>query len=184
MSRSTHPPVAPCGRTRRPVLFLSGVLVLTGLGGCGSSPHPPMAGDGDLAAVETRLSERFGPGLHAQMMELQQRHATLWFAAEAENWALVDYFLHEVEGLVEDIEEFNATYHDIEVAELLVAMTVPAIEAMEAAADAADRTRFTAAYDEFTAACNSCHVATDRAALVIQRPTAPPLSNLRYLPQR
>jgi hypothetical protein len=48
--------------------------------------------------------------------------------------------------------------------------------------DAADRSGFRVAYDELTTACNACHIASDRAAIVMQRPTSPPLTNLRYIP--
>jgi cytochrome c553 len=61
-------------------------------------------------------------------------------------------------------------------------MTLPAVEELEAAVAAGDRDAFTAAYDRLTTACNDCHVAAGRGAIVIQRPTAPPLTNLRYAP--
>lgn len=137
-----------------------------------------------LAALEARLAERFTPGLHTLMVDLQQRHATLWFAGEARNWPLADYFLHELEELVEEIEELHPVYRDVPVAELLGEMTFPAMEALEEAVVAEDPEAFAAAYDLLTVACNACHIASDRAALVIVRPTAAPLTNLRYLPGR
>jgi hypothetical protein len=123
-----------------------------------------------------------GPSLAAQMLELQHRHASLWFAAEAENWPLVDYMLHEIEELVEVIEEAHPTYRDVPIAEMLGEITLPAIEEMEDAAEAGDRATFVDWYHRFTDACNACHVAADRAVIVIQRPETPPLTNLRYRP--
>jgi hypothetical protein len=123
-----------------------------------------------------------GPSLAAQMLELQHRHASLWFAAEAENWPLVDYMLHEIEELVEVIEGAHPTYRDVPVAEMLGEITLPVIEEMEDAAEAGDRATFVEWYHRFTDACNACHVAADRAVIVIQRPEAPPLTNLRYRP--
>ena len=138
----------------------------------------------ELAALEARLNERFSPGLHSLMSEVQHRHAALWFAAEAENWPLVDYFLYELQELIGDIEEIHPVYDEVPVAEMLAEMTVPAIELMADATEAEDRDALVVAYDQLTAACNACHIASDRDAIVIQRPTSPPLTNLRYLPGR
>jgi len=154
------------------------LLVVFTLAACDTSV--PAA---DMAALEDRMAERFTPGLHSLMMELQHRHATLWFAGEAENWPLADYFLHEMEELVEDIGEFHPTYHDLRVADMLADVTVPAIEAMEDAVEAEERHAFVSAYEQLTVACNGCHAPADKAAIVVQRPTSPPLTNLRYTPE-
>jgi len=166
------------------LLPLSLLPVLAGCDGPAPAPGGGTVTTADLEALEARMEERFAPGLHSLMMELQHRHATLWFAGEAENWPLVDYFLHEMEELIEDIEEIHPVYREVPVAEMLAEMTVPAIELLEEAVEREDRGAFVAAYDRLTAACNACHVASDRDAVVMQRPTAPPLTNLRYLPGR
>jgi hypothetical protein len=137
------------------------------------------------APDDSRLQEleaRFTPGLHAQMADLGTRHASLWFAGEALNWPLADYMVHELEELVEDIEELHPVYREIQVAALLREMTTPAVEELETAVEMRDRAAFVRAYDRLTSACNHCHVASGRSAIVIQRPSAPPLTNLRYQP--
>ena len=142
----------------------------------------PPAEDPETRLMELReeLVERFTPGLHTLMVDLGIRHASLWFAGEAGNWPLADYMIHELEELVEEIEELHPVYREVEVAALLREMTHPAVESVEEAVEDEDGVAFADAYDRLTAACNACHVASDRAALVIQRPTAPPLTNLRY----
>jgi hypothetical protein len=116
------------------------------------------------------------------MIDLGLRHALTWFAGDAENWPLADYMVHELEELTEDIEELHPVYRDIQVAMLLREMTTPAVEALESSVEARDHTAFVAAFDRLTAACNHCHVATEREAIVVQRPTAPPVTNLRFTP--
>lgn len=156
------------------------LLVVLSLAAC-QGQQPSQAA---LADLEERLSERFTPGLHSLMMELQHRHATLWFAGEAGNWPLTDYFLHEMEELIGDIESLHSTYDEVPIAEILGDVTVPAIEAMEEAVEAEERAAFAAAYDQLTMGCNGCHAPADKAAIVIQRPTVPPLTNLRFTPER
>lgn len=155
------------------------VLSLAVLAACAPPAEEP---ERRLLELREQLVERFTPGLHTLMVDLGIRHASLWFAGNAENWPLADYMVHELEELVEEIEELHPIYRDVEVAALLGEMTHPAVEALEDAVEDEDRAAFADAYDRLTAACNACHVASDRAALVIQRPTAPPLTNLRFSP--
>jgi len=177
----------PASRFRPAAAVTTGLAAALLLVAC-DGPASTSRGDAELAteleALEARMNERFSPGLHSLMTEVQHRHATLWFAAEAENWPLVDYFLHELEEIIEDIEEIHPVYDGVPVAEMLAEMTTPAIELLEDATDAEDRVAFVAAYDQLTAACNACHIASDRDAIIMQRPTSPPLTNLRYLPGR
>lgn len=175
---------AVCLKQSRRALWRSlPLLAVFFLAACQDQPAPWAADEDALAALEARLTEKFTPGLHSLMMEFQHRHATVWFAGEARNWPLTDYFLHEMEELVEDIGEFHPVWRDLRVADMLADVTVPAIEAMEDAVDAGDLNAFVSAYDQLTMACNGCHAPADKAAIVIQRPTSPPLTNLRYLPE-
>jgi hypothetical protein len=151
------------------------VMFASAAAACGSG-----AGADDARIQE--LEARFTPGLHSMMTDLATRHASLWFAGVAGNWALADYMVHELEEVTEHIEEVHPVYGDIQVAALLREMTLPAVEELEAAVAAGDRDAFMAAYDRLTTACNDCHVAATRSAIVIQRPMAPPLTNLRYAP--
>lgn len=140
---------------------------------------------GGAPDTETRLNEleaRVTPGLHTMMTDLGMRHASLWFAGEGDNWPLASYMIHELEEVTGDIETLHPEYDGVQVQVMLREMTTPAIEEIEAAIEAGDRAAFAAAYDRLTTACNQCHSAADRAAIVIQRPTAPPQSNLRYRP--
>jgi hypothetical protein len=185
--RAPSDPETPSrARPGLPILTLAALTLL--LPACGPGAEAEAVSQAELEAalqeVREEMEDRFSPGLHSQMVEMQHRHAALWFAGDAGNWGLTDYMIHELEELVEDMEEINPVYREVQVAELLREMTVPAIERMEDAVEAEDRAAFAQAYDQLTTACNACHVASDRAAIVMQRPTAPPLTNLRYAPER
>jgi hypothetical protein len=164
--------------TRRCNGIFAGVVLASALGFAACAP-------GESSEASARLDEleqRFTPGLHQLMADLGTRHASLWFAGEAANWPLADYMVHEIEELIEDIEALHPVYRDIQVAALLREMTTPAIEQLEDAVEAGDRAAFTEAYERFTAACNHCHTASERGFIVIQLPTSPPVTNLRYSP--
>jgi hypothetical protein len=158
----------------RPAATLAALLLLPAC--APATPEAP-----DTSALEARiqeLEERFTPGLHTLMGAVANRHAMLWFAGQAENWELVDYQIHEMEELIEEIEELHPVYDDIPVAQLLGEMTHPAIEALETAMAARDRAAFTSSFDRLTQACNSCHLAADREVLLVVRPSSPPITNL------
>ena len=162
----------------RPALFLC-LPLWTLLTACG--PTPP-SGDAASSAALARLEERFTPGLHTLMVTIQHRHASLWFAGDAGNWPLADYHLHELEEVLAEAAELHPEYDGVQVAALLETMTAPVLEEVEAAVRGEDREAFTIQYDRLTGQCNACHIAADRAVLVIQRPTALPLGNLRFDP--
>jgi hypothetical protein len=137
----------------------------------------------DSAAVlrMDEMEQRYRPGLHTLMQQVQVRHAQLWFAGEAGNTALAEYQVHELEELLEDIAELHPEYDDMPIAQLLKQMLVPAVEHVDLAIRGAQD--FATAFDRLTLQCNACHAATDRGAIVIQRPRTPPLDNLRYAPE-
>ncbi len=171
--------------TQRRAMFLApAALFLTvGLAACDSGMDEA-ALEARLGAMQAELEDRFTPGLHSLMVDLGVRHANLWFAGQAGNWPLADYMVHELEELVEEIEELHPMYREVRVAELIGEMTNPAIEDLEDAVDARDFAAFQRAFDDFTVACNACHIASDKSELVIQRPTGPMSTNLRFIPER
>ena len=118
-----------------------------------------------------------GPGL-GEIMTLQQlRHIKLWFAGRAGNWPLADY----------EIGELNEGFEDVN--KLLGGDTVDKavgapMQALQKIIDNKDRAAFTAAFDQLTAGCNSCHHTLDHGFIAIQRPTSLPYSNQNFAPQK
>ena len=125
------------------------------------------------------------PELGAQMLELQIRHARLWQAGEAQNWMLAQFQLAELRESFGGIVESNGEHAALQpqrLAEVLPAMTEPALAQLQAAVDAHDKAKFEAGYDALSAGCNACHAAAEHGFLVIQRPRTPLLDNLRSEP--
>ena len=126
-----------------------------------------------------------GPELGAQMLELQIRHARLWQAGQARNWVLAQFQLAELRESFSGVVETNGEHAALQpqrLADVLPAMTNPAMDELQAAIDANDGAKFDAAYDSLSAACTGCHQAAAHGFLVIQRPKTPVLDNLRAEP--
>ena len=78
----------------------------------------------------------------------------------------------------------HAIFQPQRLADILPAMTKAPITALRDAIDHSSKTEFEHAYDGLSAACTGCHHVAGNDFLVIQRPTAPLLDNLRTAPDK
>jgi cytochrome c556 len=58
------------------------------------------------------------------------------------------------------------------ITEMMASVTKEPMAALDQAIKTGDPGRFTAAYEQLTAACNTCHRSADRGMIVIQSPVA------------
>ncbi len=133
-----------------------------------------------ISAAEENSERRaasYVPRLADLMVVIQIRHAKLFYAAKARNWPAADY---ELEQLVASLVEAGRYYPN----------TAPPItpekirSALSEAIKTKNEVKFDQAFDEMNAGCNRCHVAADRAFIVIRRPSYPSaFSNQQYGPR-
>ena len=127
-------------------------------------------------------SEPYIPGLGEIMSLTQMRHLKLWFAGQAENWALAAYETDELEEGFGDVVRFHPTHtgSPAPLSELVPEFTAGPIEALRSAIERRDVAGFTDAYDLLTQGCNGCHRAAEFSFNVVERPSANPHSNQRF----
>ncbi len=144
----------------------------------------------EVAALKRQLQElqrHAVPELGQQMLELQIRHARLWFAGTGGDWTLAAFQLAEFREALDAIVETNPDHDTIQpdrLADVLPAMMKPSIASLQAAIDKRDAKQFAQGYDQLTAACNACHTAHSFGFNQFQRPTTPFLDNQRYTPPK
>jgi len=145
--------------------------------------------DAEIAALRKELAElkksAYHPELGEQMLTLQIRHARLWFAGKAQNWTLAAFELQEIKEAFDAVVEQNpehAIFQPQRLADILPAMMKAPVTALRDAIDHGSKAEFDKAYDGLSAACTGCHQAAGNDFLVIQRPSAPILDNLRTMP--
>jgi cytochrome c553 len=151
---------------------------------------PPPSGDAsEIAALKRELAEMkksaYHPELGEQMLGIQIRHARLWFAGRAQNWTLAAFELQELKEAFDAVVEQNpehAIFQPQRLADILPALTKQPLLALRDAIDHGSKAEFERAYDGLSAACTGCHHVAGNDFLVIQRPTAPMLDNLRTAP--
>ena len=155
--------------TRQGFAVIPTMLAVVATLACGRQP----------TAAPGAIAEPYVPGL-GEIMSLQQmRHTKLWFAGRAENWELAAYELDELSEGFDDVVKFHPTHKDSPVApkDAIPRMMTEPVTALRAAVTRKDGAAFTQAYDALTAACNSCHQATNFGFNAVQTPATNPYPN-------
>ena len=130
------------------------------------------------------LPKAYIPGLGEFMGRIQTDHAKLWLAGEARNWELAGYELSELKEVFSDVQDLVPRYQNIPVAEMIDAIITGTISDLDGAIATRDFSKFSAAFDNLTTACNSCHQAANRAYIAIRRPTQSNFSNQDFAPAK
>ena len=130
------------------------------------------------------VSKAYVPGLEQFMNMILIEHNKLWFAGKSGNWPLADYELGEIKEIMGDVQDHVPTFKNLPLADMLDAVIVKEIAALEKAIEAKDYKGFAAGYDKLTQACNACHQGTENGFVVIKRPTQPAFTNQDYRPRK
>ena len=165
------------------VLILGLVTALTFAAGSQPLSNAPQQPP-QQAAPSQELPKSYLPGLGEFMGRIQVDHAKLWLAAEARNWELAEYELGELKEVFSDVQDLVPRYQNIPVGEMIDAIVTGTITDLEGAIATRDFNKFSASFDELTAACNSCHQAANRAYIAIRRPTQSNFSNQDFSPAK
>jgi hypothetical protein len=123
-------------------------------------------------------SEQYIPQLGGIMTSVQIQHLKLWSAGNARNWPLAAY---ELRQLKESLVEAAMLYSGIPVSN--VTTLAGAIDAISAAVERKDSTKFVKEFDELTKGCNTCHQSMDRSFIAIRTPTDQPFANQVFAPK-
>jgi len=130
-----------------------------------------------LAPLANAQQEVYRPRLGDLMVAIQLRHTKLWFAGKLGNWELAAY---EVDQIKQSLEDAADLYRGIPAE--YVTNTGDPIQAIGAATEAKDSTKFAKAFTELTATCNACHQGIGRGFIVIQVPTGSPFTDQSFSP--
>jgi hypothetical protein len=130
------------------------------------------------------VSKSYVPGLGEFMGRIQVDHAKLWLAGEARNWELAGYELGELKEVFSDVQDLVPRYQNIPVGQMIDAIITGTITDLEDAIGARDFSKFSASFDNLTAACNSCHQAANRTYIAIRRPAQSNFSNQDFSPAK
>lgn len=157
-----------------------GVVTLFALTSACSQVHKS-SGEMSLGERLKRL-ESAAQGVGSIMSNVQLHFAKLYYAAEAKNWKLARFEVHEIEEGLEKSAILRPSEHGVQLMGLLDAFKQTQITAMKIAVEQQDINLFYNAYTESIDMCNSCHRVTGYPFIVIVKPTAPPVPNQQWEP--
>jgi cytochrome c553 len=114
--------------------------------------------------------EHYVPRLNDVMVTTQLRHFKLWYAGTVQNWPLAKYECGQIRASIQDAKNLYPNNPSSN-----MTMMAPAADDLDEAIQAKDSTKFRAAFNRLTSACNSCHEATGFGFIKIREPRLSPI---------
>lgn len=116
----------------------------------------------------------FTPGLDDMMtMLIQPRHLKLFYAGSKSNWELAAAELRDLRTSFQRLSEVMPNYLGNDVGASVQSLIEPQMRDVDVAIASASPQKFSIAYANLTAACNSCHTYMEHPFFVIKTPSAP-----------
>ncbi len=114
------------------------------------------------------------------MLRMQMYMNKLWFAGENESWELASFYVHELEEVMEEIEEGEYVEDEHPVYRLIKDWGLRPLEKLEESIKMQDKVLFAERYQAQILSCNSCHQTTKHGFIKIKTPTIPFIDNQVY----
>lgn len=172
----------------------AGALMLVLLTGCADRTQSSQTNDRSpttaLPAMQTdvqQLKDKAPDQAHA-MVSVAYHFNNLWFAAEAKNWPLAEFYWGETRSHLRwavriiPVRKDKAGY-EIKLAEILDAMENTPLKQLQEAIAAKDHEKFVSAYKFSLEICYACHKASDKPFLKPQIPDRPAEPTINFDPQ-
>jgi hypothetical protein len=140
---------------------IGAVIAVSHLGGCTQKKE-------DNVQHNNEKILNYKPGIGFFMGRIQAYHEKLGLSLDAQNKELADFYIHELEHNIEDMQELHEGRQEIQ----LMNMLTPAIEAIESALDSTNFVKAKEGYLQLTNSCNACHNSLEFDYIVIKEPNA------------
>lgn len=133
----------------------------------------------ELAALKTENEQlrTLIPSQSHAMMDVAFQFTNLWFAGQAENWPLAQFYLNEARSHIKWTIRLSPTRKtkagEIRLQEIFYPIDTSLFAEVQKQIAAQDRKQFSTAYRAALAGCNSCHTASEKPYLHVVVPTEP-----------
>jgi hypothetical protein len=143
-----------------------------------------------LPAIQTdvmQLKDKAPDQAHA-MMSVAYHFNNMWFAAEARNWPLAEFYWNETRSHLRWAVRIIPVRKDkagkeVKLAEILDAMENTPLKQLQEAIQAKDDEKFIAAYKFTLETCYACHKASEKPFVRPQIPDRPAEPTINFDPQ-
>lgn len=135
----------------------------------------------EIAAMKAdiQILKDRAPSASVAMADVSFHWSSLWFAGQAKNWPLANYYYNEARNHVRWLIRINPLPRGpdgqpVDLKGIFDAIDTSTFAAVKAAIDKRDGARFTAVYKAALESCYSCHKSVGRPYLRPQIPTTVP----------
>jgi hypothetical protein len=146
-------------------------------------PQPSMAAIASDVAV---LKDKAVDQAHA-MMDVEYHFTNLWFAGQAANWPLADFYWKETRSHLQwavriiPVRKDNAG-QDVKLTEILQAVENSPLKQLQEAIQSQDKGQFENSYRFMLESCYACHKASDKPFLRPRIPEQPASTAINFDP--
>lgn len=160
-------------------LFVAGALAAAPLAASAQDDGEDAGSPSEIEALRAEIETLRGmlPGQAHTMMDVDYNFSNLWFAVQAENWPLADFYLNETVshiGWTIRVRPVRPTQNGpLELQPIFDTMRNFSLAEAREAVDMQDKAAFEAAYAHVIEECHTCHVAAEKPYLRPHIPTAP-----------
>jgi hypothetical protein len=152
-----------------------------GAPGAERAQPPADGGPRDLPALDAEVTRLRGvaPSASVAMADVGFHWSNLWFAAEAQNWPLANYYFSEARNHIRWLIRINPmpkgpTGDLVDLQGIFDGIDTGVFKEVKDAIDKQDSARFPAVYRQALEACYSCHKSVGRPYLRPQVPATVP----------
>ncbi len=121
----------------------------------------------DKTAATSAAEHEETPELASYMGSLQRHTLKCGLAIQSGNKELVEFYLHEIEETLEEIEERIPEHDGIVIAKRSQNFMTPKLKQFDRSVDSGDWKRIKSDYKGLVAGCNDCHQATEHGFIRI-----------------
>jgi hypothetical protein len=175
------------------VITVAKALVFAGvLASCGtilqSHAQAPTGGD-DPAALRAEIEhlKSIAPSQGVAMTEVAYNFNNLWFAAQAGNWPLAQFYFGDTRGrlrwALRIVPVRKISTGQLELQPFLDSLEKQQLTKLGEAITAKNLPQFETAYKAALEGCHACHTASEKPYLDVQVPTAPAEPMIHFAPR-
>lgn len=174
--------------TPRAIALLFGTLLTSGLVATGARAAEQEERESTLESLQAEVDylRSAMPGQAFAMTQVAYNFSNLWFAVEAENWPLAQFYLNETRVRLRWAMRITPVRKvagaDMEITPIATALENAQLAALTAALAAKDHQAFRSGYQATLDACQGCHATVEKAFLKLQIPTEPAEPLINFAP--
>ena len=159
--------------TRICAMIVSGLVCAMPLQAAEPAAPPTLESlQADVARLQSIM-----PGQAFAMTQVAYNFSNLWFAAQAENWPLAQFYANETKVRLRWAMRVQPSRKiisgNLELTPIATALETNQLAAIEQSITAKDKTGFVAGYTGMMHGCQGCHEASEKPFLKLHIPTTP-----------